>query len=103
MRLCRSQGFAGPNACVLEEGHTGAHKYGDVATALADKQRKDAARWAAIETLMILGDVELTQTEGGGYCICVEPVENIRQTAWEGNTPEEAVDLVVAQLETPNA
>lgn len=62
-----------------------------------------AARWDAVETLMILGDVELTQAEDGGYRIFVEPVENILPTAWDGNTPDEVADKVIAQLTTPNA
>ena len=45
MTLCRSQGFAGPSACVLDAGHSGPHKYGDIATALAERQRKDAERY----------------------------------------------------------
>lgn len=68
-----------------------------------DALRVNAARWDAIETLMIIGDVELTQAEDGGYCIAVEPVENILATAWGGDTPEQAADMVVAQLTTPNA
>lgn len=65
--------------------------------------REIAERWAAIETLMILGDVELTQAEDGGYRISVEPVENILPQSWDGNTPEQVADKVVAQLTTPNA
>ena len=68
-----------------------------------DRLRANAARWDAIETLMILGDVELTQADDGGYCIAVEPVENIMATEWEGDTPEQAADNVVAQLMPPNA
>lgn len=64
--------------------------------------RTKAARWDAIETLMILGAVELTQAEDGGYSIYVEPVENIVPTSWDGGTPDEAADKVVAQLTTPN-
>ena len=65
--------------------------------------RAKAARWDAIETLMILGDVELTQTEDGGYSIYVEPVENILPTSWNGDTPDQVADKVAAQLTTPNA
>lgn len=68
-----------------------------------DELRVKAARWEAIETLTILGDVELTQAEEGGYRIYVEPVENILATAWEGDTPERVADRVVAQLTTPSA
>ena len=64
--------------------------------------RVSAARWDAIETLMFLGDVELTQTEDGGYGIYVEPVENIVPTYWEGGSPNHVADKVVARLTTPN-
>lgn len=60
--------------------------------------RANAARWNAVETLMILGDVELTQTDDGGYAIYLEPVENIEPQYWEGNDPEQVVDKVVARL-----
>lgn len=68
-----------------------------------DELREKAARWDAIETLMILGDVELTQAEEGGYRIYVEPVENIMATGWGGDTPEQVADKVVAQLTAPSA
>lgn len=68
----------------------------------AEDAAAKAARWDAIETLMIAGDVELTQTEDGGYSIYVEPVENIVPKSWEGDTPDQAADMVVAQLMTPN-
>ena len=68
-----------------------------------DELRVKAARWEAIETLMILGDVELTQAEEGGYRIYVEPVENIMATGWGGDTPEQVADKVVAQLTSPSA
>ena len=64
--------------------------------------RAKAARWDAIETLMILGDVELTQTEDGEYSIYVEPVGNILPTSWNGDTPDQVADKVAAQLTTPN-
>lgn len=77
------------------------------ANELAEKEleqlRASAARWDAIETLMILGDVVLKQAENGGYSICVEPVENIMATGWDGDTPDQVADKVVAQLTTPNA
>lgn len=60
--------------------------------------KKDASRWRAIETLMILGDVELKQDGDGGYSIYVEPVENIVSQGWEGDTPEQVADAVVAKL-----
>lgn len=63
--------------------------------------RAKAARWDAVETLMILGDVELTQAEDGGYRIAVEPVENILPTSWEGGDPDSVADKVVAQLTPP--
>jgi hypothetical protein len=55
-------------------------------------------RWDAIETLMVLGDVELTQTEDGGYGISLEPAESIMPQYWEGKTPEEAIDQVIAKI-----
>jgi|694.fasta_scaffold03608_19 hypothetical protein len=45
MTFCGSQGFAGPSACVLEKGHAGKHKYGDIVTAEADQLRLDAERY----------------------------------------------------------
>ena len=56
---------------------------------------KDAERWNKIETLMIIGNVELRQEENGGYSIGVDPVENIIGEMWEGNTPEEAIDAAM--------
>ena len=61
-----------------------------------EQLRASAARWDAIETLMFLGDVELTQADDGGYSIFVEPVENIMARSWEGDTPEHVADKVVA-------
>jgi hypothetical protein len=60
--------------------------------------RIKAARWDAIETLMILGDVELTQTEDGGYGVVLEPVENIAPQYWEADTPDQVVDKVVQKI-----
>lgn len=62
-----------------------------------------ARRWDAVETLMVLGNVELTQAMDGGYSIHVEPVENILSQSWDGDTPEQVADKVVAQLATPSA
>ena len=45
MDLCGNQGFAGPSACILEEGHEGAHKYGNIALAYEIELRKDAERY----------------------------------------------------------
>lgn len=66
-----------------------------------EQLRVSAVRWDAIETLMMLGDVELKQAEDGGYRIHVEPAENIMATSWDGDTPEQTVDKVVAKLTTP--
>ena len=60
------------------------------------KLRACAERWHVIETLMMIGDVELTQAEGGGFRISVEPVENIMAISWEGNTPEQVADNVIS-------
>lgn len=60
--------------------------------------RVKAARWDAIETLMIVGDVELKQAEDGGYIISLDPVENIVAQSWEGDTPDQVVDKVVTKL-----
>lgn len=45
MDLCGHRGFAGPSACILEAGHDGRHKYGDIATAYEVEMRKDAERY----------------------------------------------------------
>ena len=45
MDLCGHKGFAGPSACILEEGHYGNHQYGDIATAYEVELRKDAERY----------------------------------------------------------
>lgn len=56
--------------------------------------RKDVERWEKIELLMFLGNVELNQADDGGYCILLDPVENIMSQSWTGNSPEEVVDSV---------
>lgn len=66
--------------------------------AVPDGKSLAEQRWNAIETLMILGDVELTQTADGGYGISLEPVESIAPQYWEGDTPDEAIDKVVAKI-----
>lgn len=43
--LCGHRGFAGPSACILEVGHDGRHKYGDIAMAYEVEMRKDAERY----------------------------------------------------------
>lgn len=57
----------------------------------------DAQRWAAISGLMFACQtIELEQTEEGGYRISAsEPIENYLPAAWEGDTPEEAIDKVI--------
>ena len=45
MDLCGHRGFAGPSACILEEGHDGKHKYGDIGLAYEVEVRKDAERY----------------------------------------------------------
>jgi hypothetical protein len=67
-----------------------------------DALRAKAARWEAIETLMIIGDVELKQADDGGYNIYVDPVENYLAQSWDGSTPDLVADKVAAQL-TPAA
>lgn len=43
--FCRSQGFAGPTACILPKGHTGSCKYGDIHIAETEQLRQDALRY----------------------------------------------------------
>ncbi len=63
-----------------------------------EADRRDAERWSAVEVLMIAGSlVELQQDEDGGYSSSLEGVECCDQV-WKGNTPEEVIDKVVAQL-----
>ena len=62
-------------------------------------QALNAARWEKIETLMILGDVELNQEEDGGYRIFIDPVENYKATSWYGDTPEQAIDAALASVQ----
>jgi hypothetical protein len=57
-----------------------------------------AERWAAIETLMVLGDVTLEQRQDGGYGVMLEPVENIAAQDWSGDTPAQVVDAVAMKL-----
>lgn len=66
---------------------------------LAAAQR-DAERWDAIETLMLLGNIELEQEPDGGYSISVDPIENITPFGWIGNTPEEVVDKAVLKFKS---
>lgn len=60
--------------------------------------KKDAERWSAIEVLMVVGNVELTQNDDGGYGIYVDPVENFMAQSWSGNTPDEVIDKIVKQF-----
>lgn len=56
------------------------------------------SRWDTIETLMILGNVELNQDKDGGFSILLEPVENIATQRWVGNTPDQVVDEATRAL-----
>lgn len=64
--------------------------------------KKKAARWDAIETLMMIGNVELNHAPDGGYDIVVEPAENIEAHSWSGNTPDEVADRVVGVQQEEN-
>ena len=65
--------------------------------ATPDARGHDAARWIALEALMLAGNVELNQHEDGGFSIVFEGAECADQV-WRGDEPEEAVDKVVTQL-----
>lgn len=66
--------------------------------ALADREAKDAARWRTVETLMILGYVEMIHADDGGYGIALDPAESIAPQRWDGNSPEEAIDAACAAM-----
>ena len=61
--------------------------------------KRDAERWRTLSALMFLGNVECTQDADGGYRIELDPAENMLGVSWEGNSPEEAIDAVMAQGE----
>ena len=93
--FCRSQGFAGPSACVLEPGHEGEHKYGDVATAEAERLRKDAARYRWLRERMLAADFDWNDS---GECALVFAWP--KDCAVSGNCD---ATLDAAMLKTPNA
>ena len=98
--FCRSQGFAGPSACVLERGHDGPHKYGDIATVEAEQIRREAARYRWLRDRMMAADFDWQES---GDCALV--FEWPKECAVSGNCDAtiDAAMLVTANVELTGA